>query len=109
MKRYKLDLSAEEFFAMVRNQQITESTNFEVYDAPDPVALKMSVKPKPAVARKPRRTKVQIEADKMLAAAQLNDRLKNGPTDANQRAFPWKDPEMNVPLDERPMVKALGD
>lgn len=102
MKRYKIDLSSAEFFGMVRNGAIDENASFEAYDVADPVALKMSVKPSPkaATTRKPRRTKAQIEADNLakLAASPVNQ--ANAATDANQRAFPWKDDSMNTPTDK---------
>jgi hypothetical protein len=91
MKRYKLDMSAEEFIGMVKGGFIGEKSNFEVYEVDEPAAL--NVAPKKKIVRKPRRTKAQIAADN---ATKNTPPPTEEPTEANRRAFPWKDPSMNT-------------
>lgn len=88
MKRYKIDLSANDFFGLIKVGAIDENTEFEAYDVPTVTTPKAAAK---KAVRKARRTKAQIEADKAVSQKQAEPEDIGTPN----RAFPWKDPEMN--------------
>lgn len=87
MKRYKIDLSADDFFAGIKNNFIDRDTAFEVYEATDPV--KASPKLKVTTPRKPRQAGLAPMVGKRPLPADQPD--------TTQRAFPWKDDSMNTP------------
>jgi hypothetical protein len=103
VNRYKLTIDmAENQFRQFLKEAAPVLGKFEVsvyeVDVDDTSGPKLSVAPKP---RKPRRTKAQIAADEAAQTIRSPEERMPPPvaTDANQRAFPWKDAAMNTPTE----------
>ena len=95
MQRFKLDLSLDQFVAVARGEVVDiKGVKFESYDAPEEFVKYHGVSKAPVVARKPRRTKAQIEADN-AKSQHRTESTEHFSGDANQPLFPWKDDSMN--------------